>query len=55
MITPANRWHDRLGRRGSIAQRTVRPHRVVLPPSSLDQDLGFRQRVKDLAVQQFIP
>ena len=53
---PANRCrHDRFRRWGSIAQRTVRPHRVVLPPPSLDQDLGFGERVKDLSVQQFIP
>ena len=28
---------------------------LILPPPSLDQDLGFRERVKDLSVQQFIP
>jgi len=32
----------------------VRSDGVVLPPPSCDQDLGFRQRIEDLAVEQFI-
>ena len=46
---------DRLRGRGPVAQCTVRPDRVVLDTPALDQNLGFQQRVKDLAVQQLIP
>ena len=55
MMNPAIRCpHRRFWRGRAIAQRTVRPHRVVLPSPSLDQDLGLRQRVEDLAVEQFV-
>ena len=40
--------------RGFLSQATVWPHRVVLPLPPLDQDLCFRQRVEDFAVQQFV-
>ena len=49
------RWRDGRWRQGTIAQRTVWSDHVVLSPPSLDQDLGFRQRVEDLPVEQFIP
>ena len=40
--------------RVALPRTFLRPHRVVLPPPSLDQDLCFGERVEDLAVQQFI-
>ncbi len=52
---PADRCQGHgLRRWRTIAQRAVRPHRVVLPPPSFDHDPGFCQCVKDLSVQQFI-
>ncbi len=32
----------------------MRPHRVVVNPPTIDQDLGFTQRVEDLAVEQLV-
>jgi hypothetical protein len=33
----------------------VRPDRVVVPAPALDDDLGFLERVEDLAVEQLVP
>ena len=33
----------------------MRPDRVVMASPALDDDLGFTERVKDLAVEQLIP
>ncbi|MDB5317594.1 MAG: hypothetical protein JWO24_3438, partial [Rhodospirillales bacterium] len=37
-----------LGRRRAIAQRGVRPERVVVPSPLLDEDLGLGQGVEHL-------
>ena len=44
-------WADACRSRRPIAQRTVRPYRVVLATPSFNQDLCFRQGVEDLAVE----
>ena len=53
---PPYSFRHRDGCRGRwpIAQRAVRPNCVVLPTPPFDQDLCFRQRVEDLAVEQFV-
>ena len=50
------RWNRHRGSRcrRPIAQRAVRPDRVVFPPPPFDQHLCFRQRVADLTVEKFI-
>src|SRR5271155_3422178 len=47
-------WKDGLWCRWPVAQRRVRPLRVVFHPPSLRQNLCLLQRVKDLAVQELI-
>src|SRR5664279_486888 len=42
-------------RRGPVAQRRVRPLRVVVDPPLLNHHLGLLQRVEDFSVQAFIP
>src|SRR5664279_6626463 len=42
-------------RRGPVAQRRVRPLRVVVHPPLLNHHLGLLQRVEDFSVQAFIP
>jgi hypothetical protein len=32
----------------------MRPDRIVMPPPAFDDDLGFAQRVEDLAVEQLV-
>lgn len=32
----------------------MRPHRIVVIPPPIDQDLGFSKRVEDLAVEQLV-
>ncbi len=44
--------HEHLGRRRLVTERRVRPHRIVMLPPALDDDLGLSQRVEDLAVEQ---
>ena len=61
------RWHGRqrsrprgeyrdedLWCRRPVAERGVRSDGVVVAPPALDDDLGFTQRVEDLAVEQFV-
>lgn len=33
----------------------MRPHSVIVPPPTLDDDLGFSQAVEDFTIEQFIP
>src|SRR5580700_7375934 len=47
-------WKDGLWCRWPVAQRRVRPLRVVFQPPSLRQNLCLLQRVQDLAVQELI-
>ena len=46
--------YDGLRGRWAIAQSTMGSFGVVVVPPSFDDDLGFTQRVKDLAVQQLV-
>src|SRR5277367_5427182 len=48
-------WNDRLRRRWLIAQRRVRPLRVVFHTPSFRQNLCLLQRIEDLSVQKLIP
>ena len=41
-----------LGCRRPIAERTVRPERVVLMSPALDQDLGLEQRIEEPAIEK---
>ena len=43
---------NRLGCWRPIAECTVRPERVVLMSPALDQDLGLKQRIEDLAIEK---
>jgi len=43
----------RLGRKGSIAKRAMRPGRVVVLLPAFDQHLYFEQRVEDFTVYPF--
>src|SRR5579863_6972335 len=45
---------DGLRRRWPIAQRGMRPNRVVVHSPLLDHHLGLLQRIEDLALQAFI-
>lgn len=47
--------HDAFGSWWTVSQSAVRSDGVVVVAPPLDQDLGFAQRVKNLAVQQFVP
>src|ERR1035438_9593122 len=47
-------WQDSLGCRRPVAQRRVRPLRVVFHAPPLRQNLCLLQRVEDLAVQELI-
>ena len=40
---------------GTVSQGAVRPNSIAVVVPFLDQDLGFAQGVKDLAVEEFIP
>jgi len=46
--------HHAFGRRRTVAQGAVRSDCVEVVPPAFDQDLGFSQRVEDLAVEQLI-
>src|SRR5918997_846619 len=48
------RPEDHLWRWRPVAQGRVRPAGVVVPPPTLDDDLGFGQRVEELAVEQLV-
>ena len=48
-------WDEHLWGGRSVAQRGVRPDRVVVPPPTHKDDLGLPQAVKDLAVEKFVP
>src|SRR6266446_300870 len=37
-----------------VSERCVRPDRVVVPPPTLDDDLGLAQSVEDFAVEQLV-
>ena len=45
---------DLVEKKRLVAQRSVRPHRVVVTPQALDDDLGFRERVEDPAIEQLV-
>jgi len=49
------RWAARRRRWRAVAERGVRPERVVVDAPALDHDLCLLQRVEDLAVDQFVP
>src|ERR1700680_4427781 len=42
-------------RRRPVAERRVRPPRVVLDPPPFDHDLGLLQRIENLSVQALVP
>jgi len=42
------------GGRGLVAERVVRSHGVVLPTPAFDEQLGFVERVEDLAFEEFV-
>src|SRR5215213_3957074 len=46
--------HDLRGGRDGAKGR-VRADRVVVPTPTLDDDLGFLERIEDLAVEQLVP
>src|ERR687885_3051659 len=46
--------HEHLRGWRAIAERSVRAHRVVVPPPALDDDLRLAQRVEDLAIEQLV-
>src|SRR5215213_9597520 len=46
--------HEHLRSRRSVAQRRVRPDRVVVPPPAFDDDFRLLQRVKDFAIEQLV-
>ncbi len=48
------RWNEGHGRRRFVTERRVRPDRVVMPPPTFDDDLGFLQRVEGLAVEKLV-
>src|SRR5271156_140792 len=47
-------WQDSLWCRWPVAQRRMRPLRVIFHAPPLRQNLGLLQRVKNLAVQELI-
>jgi hypothetical protein len=51
---PLTDRHHAFGRRRTVAQGSVRSNCVEVVPPAFDQDLGFAQRVEDLAVEQLI-
>ena len=48
------KWLGRLGGWGSITERSMWPHRVVVPPPTFNEDLGLQQRIKLLTGQQLV-
>src|ERR687893_1295807 len=43
-----------LWRGWDVAEGRVRPDRIVVPAPTLDDDLGFLERIEDLAVEQLV-
>jgi hypothetical protein len=48
-------WQHRFRCWRPVAQRAVRPDRIVVPPPALDQHLDLPQRMEDFSVQQLVP
>src|ERR1051325_912354 len=47
-------WHKHLRGGSPVADRGMRAHGIVVTAPALDDDLGFAQRVEDLAVEQLV-
>src|SRR3954451_12563929 len=47
--------HEHLRSWGPVAQRGMRPNRIVMASPALDDDLSFSEWVEDLAIQQLVP
>src|SRR3979411_96734 len=47
-------WHERLRCRSPVADRGMRPHRVVVTTPAFNDDLSLPQRVEDLAIEQLV-
>ena len=47
-------WHDGFRSRRAVAQSTMRSLHIVASPPLFDDDLCLFQRVKNLAIKQFI-
>jgi hypothetical protein len=47
-------WHEHFRRWRLVAERFMRPDRVVVPPPAFDDDLRFLQRVEDFAIKQLV-
>src|SRR5215472_1318412 len=48
------RWDEHLRGRCAVAYRSMRPDSIVVPSPTLDDDLGFAQRIEDLAVEKLV-
>src|SRR2546421_563429 len=48
------RWHEDLRGWSPVADRGMRPDRVVVPSPTLDDDLGLAQGVEDLAIEKLV-
>ena len=48
-------WDDSFRGWRAVAQSTVWPDRVVVPPPFFDDDLSLLQGVEDLSIKQFVP
>src|ERR1043166_1037250 len=47
-------WHKHLRSGSPVADRGMRAHGIVVTAPAFDDDLGFAQRVEDLAVEQLV-
>src|ERR1041385_2765727 len=47
-------WHKHLRGGSSVADRGMREYCIVVTAPAFDDDLGFAQRVEDLAVEQLV-
>jgi len=57
MLVHGGPWVDRddgFRRWGTVSQGAVRPYGIVVAAPFLDQDLGFAQGARDLAIEEFI-
>src|SRR5438874_12446715 len=50
----ASAGDEHLRGRSPVADRGMRPDSVVVPPPTLDDDLGLAQRVEDLAIEKLV-
>ena len=47
-------WYEHLGCWSTVANRGMRPDRVVVTSPAFDDDLRLAQRIEDLAVEQLV-